>query len=95
MALVRDPDFWRRFSRAIRLDEEAKGPSESAETVVYSHEWIQRQQHKKRKSCACGFLIAFLVCFFIAAAVVVIWWFATHNWLREPSHESHEKVDSQ
>lgn len=38
MALVRDPDFWRRFSRAIRLDEEAKGPSESAETVVYSYE---------------------------------------------------------
>lgn len=38
MALVRDPDFWRRFSRAIRLDEEAKGPSESAETVVYSYD---------------------------------------------------------
>lgn len=37
MALVQDPEFWRRFSRAIHLDEEAKGPSESAETVVYSY----------------------------------------------------------
>lgn len=24
MALVRDPAFWRRFSRAIHLDEEAR-----------------------------------------------------------------------
>lgn len=43
MALVRDPDFWRRFSRAIRLDEEAKGPSESAETVVYSYDFFPCQ----------------------------------------------------
>lgn len=29
MALVRDPYFWKRFSTAVRLDEEAKGAPEA------------------------------------------------------------------
>lgn len=32
MALVRDPMFWRRFSRAIHLDEEAKALSPHPES---------------------------------------------------------------
>lgn len=28
MALVRDPYFWKRFSTAVHLDEEAKGVSD-------------------------------------------------------------------
>lgn len=32
MALVRDPMFWRRFSRAIHLDEEAKALSPQNES---------------------------------------------------------------
>lgn len=34
MALVRDPAFWRRFSRAIHLDEEAKAQLRSSETII-------------------------------------------------------------
>lgn len=43
MALVRDPYFWKRFSTAVHLDEEAKGTPEAeiitpiTEKYVYIH----------------------------------------------------------
>ncbi|PLB37599.1 uncharacterized protein BDW47DRAFT_106478 [Aspergillus candidus] len=42
MALVRDPMFWRRFSRAIHLDEEAKGlsPPNESKPVAGSGETV-------------------------------------------------------
>lgn len=37
MALVRDPYFWKRFSRAVHLDEEAKAAAEKNEEHVLSY----------------------------------------------------------
>lgn len=37
MALVRDPWFWRRFSRAVHLDEEVRTPTEEKQTTIWSY----------------------------------------------------------
>jgi hypothetical protein len=33
MALVRDPFFWKRFSTAVHMDEEAKAVDQGTQTV--------------------------------------------------------------
>ncbi|GFF44371.1 conserved hypothetical protein [Aspergillus udagawae] len=54
MALVRDPLFWKRFSRAVHLDEEAKAAAQNR-SLVHSDNWIQAQYRKKRRSISsCG-----------------------------------------
>ncbi|KAE8348810.1 hypothetical protein BDV28DRAFT_142655 [Aspergillus coremiiformis] len=84
MALVRDPAFWRRFSRAIHLDEQAKASSPDDKcAIIYSDDWIRSQRKKRRRSILCGFLIFAAFAIVIAAAVVVIWWLQSHNWLRK------------
>ncbi|KAB8238733.1 hypothetical protein ETB97_009893 [Aspergillus alliaceus] len=83
MALVRDPAFWRRFSRAIHLDEEAKASAaENKGDNIYSDDWIQGQRKKRHRTILCGFLIFASFSIVLAAVVVVIWWFHAHNWLR-------------
>lgn len=37
MGLVRNPYFWRRFSLAVHLDEEAKGSIQKSETSIFSY----------------------------------------------------------
>ncbi|KAB8222376.1 hypothetical protein BDV33DRAFT_168948 [Aspergillus novoparasiticus] len=87
MALVRDPAFWRRFSRAIHLDEEAKASkTENKSRVIYSDDWILKQRKKRRRWICCGFLIFAAFAIVVAGAVVVLWWFHSHNWLRKSQH---------
>ncbi|QMW46250.1 hypothetical protein G4B11_009705 [Aspergillus flavus] len=93
MALVRDPAFWRRFSRAIHLDEEAKASkTENKSGVIYSlcsltaeprDDWILKQRKKRRRWICCGFLIFAAFAIVVAGVVVVFWWFHSHNWLRK------------
>ncbi|OJJ08637.1 hypothetical protein ASPVEDRAFT_111956, partial [Aspergillus versicolor CBS 583.65] len=56
MALVRDPWFWRRFSRAVHLDEEVRTPTEEKETAILDN-WLDKERRKRRKSALCGCLI--------------------------------------
>ncbi|KAL4911836.1 hypothetical protein BDW62DRAFT_207056 [Aspergillus aurantiobrunneus] len=85
MALVRDPWFWRRFSRAVHLDEEIKSPTEEKDTTIWSDNWLSNQRRKRRKSLLCGGAIVLAVMVFIAAVAVFIWWLSAHNWLRDSS----------
>ncbi|KAE8375546.1 hypothetical protein BDV26DRAFT_294934 [Aspergillus bertholletiae] len=85
MALARDPAFWRRFSRAIHLDEEAKTSStENKRGFIYSDDWILKQRKKRRRWICCGFLIFAAFAIVVAGAVVTLWWLHSQNWLRKP-----------
>ncbi|KAK1145009.1 hypothetical protein N8T08_004724 [Aspergillus melleus] len=86
MALARDPAFWRRFSRAIHMDEEAKS-SENKEGTYNSDTWIQSQRRKSRRSIICGVVLVVLVALLIAAVAVILWYFISHDWLREHKDE--------
>ncbi|KAL4897499.1 hypothetical protein BDV59DRAFT_197789 [Aspergillus ambiguus] len=90
MALVRDPAFWRRFSRAIHLDEEAKAQLSSSETLLFSDEWIKAERRKKKRHVVCCVMLAIGILVTVVAVVIVLWWFGTHNWGREtkPSEEA-------
>ncbi|KAL4994724.1 hypothetical protein BDV10DRAFT_188767 [Aspergillus recurvatus] len=79
MALVRDPFFWQRFSRAVHLDEEVRFPTEEKEQ---SENWLASQQRKRRKSALWGCVICLAVAVFVAAVAIVVWWFCKHNWLQ-------------
>ncbi|KAJ5580269.1 uncharacterized protein N7459_006254 [Penicillium hispanicum] len=83
MALVRDPYFWKRFSTAVHLDEEAKGISdvESPVSEKKPDSWLERERRKSKKSLIWGFVIFFFIVLLIVGAVVV-WWLAKHNWLQ-------------
>ncbi|KKY19451.1 hypothetical protein UCDDS831_g05421 [Diplodia seriata] len=87
MATVRDPMFWKRFSAAIRLDEEEKvgmenGDPSSPDSKKSSRpkpghspeSWLERERLKKRRrNYICwGFWFGFLG--FVAGCVVVIVW---------------------
>ncbi|KAF9895245.1 hypothetical protein FE257_000147 [Aspergillus nanangensis] len=87
MALVRDPAFWRRFSRAIYLDAEAKADATtsgtSTDNLIYSDTWIQAQNRKKRRGVICCVSLSVAIITIAVAIIVVLWWFGTHNWGRE------------
>ncbi|KAL5334869.1 hypothetical protein BJX70DRAFT_402170 [Aspergillus crustosus] len=83
MALVRDPWFWRRFSRAVHLDAEVNTPTEEKESTIWSDDWLSKQRRKRRKSVLCGCAICLLITILIAAVAVVVWWFCSHNWLQD------------
>jgi len=95
MALIRDPAFWRRFSVAVHLDEEAgthptmASPSSSHE-LKHADSWLARQRRKKhRRTCICwAFWIIFPLT--IAAVVIVIWLLCTHKigWHKDDSDNS-------
>ncbi|RMJ26282.1 hypothetical protein PHISP_02859 [Aspergillus sp. HF37] len=40
MTVARDPCFWRRFSLAVHLDEEAKGSTEKNESSIFSYAFV-------------------------------------------------------
>ncbi|KAL3465187.1 hypothetical protein BJX64DRAFT_285728 [Aspergillus heterothallicus] len=82
MALIQDPWFWKRFSRAVHLDEVVKSPAEEKEPTIWSDNWLENQQRKQRRSVLCGCMVFLLVIIFAAAITVVVWWFCAHNWLQ-------------
>ncbi|KAJ5621898.1 hypothetical protein N7528_005130 [Penicillium herquei] len=84
MALVRDPYFWKRFSTAVHLDEEAKGiPSEvsTPSSEKSQDSWLERERRKSKKSLVWGFIIFFCVVLLVTGGVIV-WWLSKHNWLQ-------------
>ncbi|KAE8148080.1 hypothetical protein BDV25DRAFT_159025 [Aspergillus avenaceus] len=86
MALVIDPGFWKRFSRAIHLDEEAKASADNQGAILYSDDWLLKERKKRRRTIICGIFIFLALVTLITAVVVVIWWLYSHNWLRKSSH---------
>ncbi|GFF42741.1 conserved hypothetical protein [Aspergillus udagawae] len=82
MALVRDPLFWKRFSRAVHLDEEAKAAAQNR-SLVHSDNWIQAQYRKKRRSIVCGFVIFLAITSLVAGIIVVFLWLHAHHWLQD------------
>ncbi|GAB7344656.1 hypothetical protein MBLNU457_3139t1 [Dothideomycetes sp. NU457] len=70
MSGVRDPAFWKRFSTAVHLDQEAQSPSsQGSPAMKREDEWLYRQGRKKRWGCVCW---SFWICFFLFAAIVVV-----------------------
>ncbi|PYH91099.1 hypothetical protein BO71DRAFT_333001 [Aspergillus ellipticus CBS 707.79] len=95
MALVRDPAFWRRFSLAIHLDEEAKGSNEHKDAHLWSclttkcrDNWIRKQRQKTKRTLLCGFMIFLILALICAAIVVVILWLKSRNWFKETPQKS-------
>ncbi|KAJ6104061.1 hypothetical protein N7523_010381 [Penicillium sp. IBT 18751x] len=86
MALVRDPYFWKRFSTAVHLDEEAKSAStldlESMQKRQADN-WLERERQKSKRSLIWGFVI-FIFIILIVVGGVIVWWLAKHNWLQTP-----------
>ncbi|EAW10952.1 uncharacterized protein ACLA_065860 [Aspergillus clavatus NRRL 1] len=92
MALVRDPMFWKRFSRAVHLDEEAKaaagGKNNSNSNNNHSDNWIQAQYRKKRRSIICGFFIFLAIASLVAGIIVVLLWLNSRHWLQPQRHST-------
>ncbi|EDP48117.1 conserved hypothetical protein [Aspergillus fumigatus A1163] len=87
MTLVRDPLFWKRFSRAVHLDEEAKAAAQNKSPGRITNEprdnWIQAQYRKKRRSIVCGFVIFLAIASLVAGIIVVLLWLHAHDWLQD------------
>ncbi|KAK3690743.1 hypothetical protein LTR37_019009 [Vermiconidia calcicola] len=67
MAGVRDPQFWKRFSVAVHLDEEN---GQTQHELKHSDSWLARQQRKRsRRTCVCWI---FWLCFLAIVAGIVI-----------------------
>ncbi|KAF2492309.1 hypothetical protein BU16DRAFT_564765 [Lophium mytilinum] len=70
MAVVRDPAFWRRFSMAVHLDEEAQNPQARPE-LKHSDSWLARQKTKSsRRTFICW--IFWLVFAGLVAGIVIV-----------------------
>ncbi|KAH2415334.1 hypothetical protein KXV81_005879 [Aspergillus fumigatus] len=82
MTRVRDPLFWKRFSRAVHLDEEAKAAAQN-KSPVQPDNWIQAQYRKKRRSIVCGFVIFLAIASLVAGIIVVLLWLHAHDWLQD------------
>jgi hypothetical protein len=99
MTLVRDQFFWKRFSTAVHMDEEAKAVDQGTQTTPAPYappsfhltpprtSWLLREQRKRKRSIIYGFIIFFAVIFAVAASVIV-WWLAKNNWLQPGPDET-------
>ncbi|KAJ5180893.1 hypothetical protein N7492_004103 [Penicillium capsulatum] len=84
MALVRDPYFWKRFSKAVHEEEVAKNGNQGLNTPQSekeSNSWLARERQKSRRSLIYGFVIAFCV-ILVVIGVVIVWWLSKHHWLQ-------------
>ncbi|KAF4312417.1 hypothetical protein GTA08_BOTSDO11751 [Botryosphaeria dothidea] len=89
MATIRDPMFWKRFSAAIHLDEEAaageapkdqssdsssSSASKSRPKLEHSESWLEREKAKKRRQSYMCWGFWFGFLGFVAGIVVLIVW---------------------
>ncbi|MCJ1359680.1 MAG: hypothetical protein MMC33_009682 [Icmadophila ericetorum] len=86
MTVVRDPAFWKRFSIAVHLDEEASTPSsmrspdDPRPVLKHSESWLTRETKKKQRNkyLLCGFALIFTG--IIVAIVCILVWLSHHGW---------------
>lgn len=70
-AVPRDQLFWKRFSVAIREDEESGVPRKEMKP---SDSWLARQQSKRsRRGLVCWIFWIFFFCFIAGVVAVIIW----------------------
>ncbi|KAL6706958.1 hypothetical protein ACN47E_004908 [Coniothyrium glycines] len=73
--VVRDPNFWRRFSIAVHQDDLAKEELTKRPEMKHSASWLESQRRKKRqRSCMCWLFwgtVMLLVAGAVAAVVVL------------------------
>ncbi|EEA26693.1 hypothetical protein TMatcc_005024 [Talaromyces marneffei ATCC 18224] len=86
VSLVKDPEFWRRFSVAIHQDEEQARQSEREKTE--SESWLARQRKKTHRSKVWGFVIALIIVLIACGAGIAIWLLSKNNWLRKDTHHA-------
>ncbi|GAM40061.1 hypothetical protein TCE0_034r12111 [Talaromyces pinophilus] len=86
VSLVKDPEFWRRFSVAIHRDEEQAQQPERKKTE--SESWLARQRKKNHRSKVWGFLIALVIVLIACGAGIAIWLLSKNNWLRKDTHHA-------
>ncbi|PQE20962.1 hypothetical protein CJF30_00002290 [Rutstroemia sp. NJR-2017a BBW] len=80
LGLVRDPQFWKRFSTAVHMSEEnlkeleaglagTGGRNERSDTIG---NWLEQQYREKRRCRAICMGVTLLVAILVAAAVVIV-----------------------
>ncbi|TVY75942.1 hypothetical protein LSUE1_G005637 [Lachnellula suecica] len=88
MGLVRDPQFWKRFSTAVHMAEEGgeqpgrmpAGSRTNSSTSTFTvkdgnNDWLQKQRKKKRRCRIMCATITLLILMLGAGAGVVVWYF--------------------
>lgn len=78
MAVPRDPAFWKRFSTAVHMDEEAAQSPDFKQ--IHQDSWLARQQRKSsRRTWVCyGFWMTFIG--IVAAVVIVMIWLLNNGY---------------
>lgn len=77
MGLVRDPQFWKRFSMAAHQAEDKEtcpGPSKSLESG-YGGQWLEEQHREKRRVQMLCLWMTLAVVLVITAGAVAVWYF--------------------
>lgn len=86
---VQDPSFWKRFSKAVHLDENAPynqpntGWIESRRPELkHSDSWLERQAHKRRRNRNRMLIGACIFAILVTIVVVIIVWLEKHSWFQ-------------
>ncbi|RDW67779.1 hypothetical protein BP6252_09175 [Coleophoma cylindrospora] len=83
MGLVRDPEFWKRFSAAAHQAEEKEIPQSSSSRDSDDGDHWLAQQHREKRRCRCICLVTTLiVALLITAGAVVAWYFTKYRKLK-------------
>ncbi|PQE27231.1 hypothetical protein CJF32_00000190 [Rutstroemia sp. NJR-2017a WRK4] len=84
LGLVRDPQFWKRFSTAVHMSEEnlkeleaglagTGGRNERSDTIGSGNgNWLEQQYREKRRCRAICMGVTLIVAILVAAAVVIV-----------------------
>ncbi|KAF2138275.1 uncharacterized protein K452DRAFT_290865 [Aplosporella prunicola CBS 121167] len=89
MATVRDSDFWKRFSAAVHLDEEATAQASSKE-LAHSDSWLAREQVKRRRRSFICWIFWVGFAGFVTGVVVLVFWFDSAGFFK-----NRKKVDAE
>nr|OQO30765.1 hypothetical protein B0A51_02461 [Rachicladosporium sp. CCFEE 5018] len=71
MSGVRDPAFWKRFSVAVHMDEEA---APTRPDLKHSDSWLARQHRKKSRRTWVCWAFWILIPAFVAGVIIAVIW---------------------